>query len=91
VYYDDTYASRLPYTGQSIVWDGRCPICAAEGECPDAVNVAMPFPPFDLGDEHTEAGGPLRLYAVTVNGATGDMRLNDADAARYGDAAVPIP
>lgn len=76
-----------PYTGHSA---GRCPICGSTGECPDAVTAAMPCPPVDLDGDPAPAGGVLRRYTVTQYGVTIVMRLNDFDAARYGDAAVLI-
>lgn len=67
----------------------RCPVCGAENyQCPDAVPVPMPYPPVDLAAQAEPGTGPLRTYSVVVDGYTTLMRLNDTDAARYGDAAT---
>lgn len=79
-----------PYTGQSASEQGRCPVCGSTGECPDGAAVSMPIPPFGIDDNYADPGGPLRHYRVTVFDTTTVMQLNDADAARYGDAAVLI-
>jgi hypothetical protein len=88
--FPNPYDTERHFTGQSPFPD-RCPICGSTGECPDAAPVPMPYPAVDPdNDAYAEDGGPLRLYAVTVFGFTSNMRLNDADAARYGDAAALI-
>lgn len=91
--YSNPFHYDLPYTGQSALLHGHCPICGSTGDCPDAVPVAMPYPPVDLDATRADdpVTTPLRSYAVTVYGYTTVMRLNDSDAARYGDAAVLIP
>lgn len=69
----------------------RCPVCGAPNyECPDAAPVPMPYPPVDIAEEEDRASGPLRMYLVQTFGTTTTMRLNDTDAARYGDAATLI-
>lgn len=88
--YPNPYNTERPYTGQTGD-DYRCPICGALGGCPDAIDVPMPCPPFDLDEYAAQDPTPLRLYTVTVFGFTGVMQLNDSDAASYGDAAVLIP
>lgn len=89
--YPNPFNYERPYTGQTA-FDDRCPICGATGDCPDAAAVAMPYPPFDLDTEAEPAAAtPLRSYTVTLFGFTTVMRLDDSDAARYGDAAVLIP
>lgn len=86
--YSSPYETQRPYTGQALYDNGACPICGAKGACPDAAEVAMPIPPFDLHQPADPPGAPLRLYEVTVRGYPTRMQLTDSDAARYGDAAV---
>lgn len=86
MYFDDTRD-----TGQHPASDDRCPICGAMGDCPDTATVPMPYPAFDIAEEHDDQSGPLQRYTVTTFGFATVMRLNDSDAARYGTAAVLMP
>lgn len=89
--YRSPYNTERPYTGHSRVTPA-CPICGARGfDCPVTVTALTPYPPVDLPNAEPDGGGRLRRYVVTLAGASTVMQLNDTDAARYGDAAVPSP
>lgn len=88
--YANPFDFESSYAGRSR--SDRCPVCGSTDQCPDAVVVALLYPPVDFSrpEEPVPVGGLLRAYTVTVYGTTTVMRLNATDAARYGDAAVLI-
>ena len=88
--YASPYNHTRPYTGQATPTH-YCPICGSTGQCLDAVDVPMPYPPVDPDDAALgPTGGPLARYLVTTPAGTTVMQLNAFDAARYNGAAVLI-
>lgn len=91
--YPSAYETEGPYWGD-LTTGPPCPVCGApRGQCPDGAGAApLVYPPLDLPEPlPQDRGAPVRLYRVTVRGYETVLRLSDADAAAYGDAATPIP
>lgn len=89
--YPDPYNSSGPRWEATLVDPPLCPVCDFPvGQCQQGSwEQHVTLPPVDL-DPEPDRGGPLRMYRVALFGYSTVMKLNDADAGAYGDAAVPV-
>lgn len=68
---------------------GRCPVCSGEHAACGPPSASVPV---DENWEVAAVGGPLKRYEVTLPGGRKTvMKLNEADAERYGATPAGAP